>query len=120
MPLTILITGGREVTRTDKIRAMVAALPPDCVVVVGGARGADAIAEQAARERGLTVKVFPVSDEEWKLYKGRAGMRRNSKMLAEGKPDLCLAFWQGEIGNGTADMARKCSAASVPTMIFEA
>ena len=47
---------------------------------------------------------------DWKTYGRAAGPLRNARMIAEGKPDLVLAF---PGGRGTADMTRKARAAGV-------
>ncbi len=47
----IAIVGSRGLPRPDLIEAFVASLPAGTVVVSGGARGVDTVAEQAARER---------------------------------------------------------------------
>lgn len=49
-------------------------------------------------------------------YDANAGPRRNARMIAEGKPDLVIAFPGGK---GTADMIRKARAAGIPVEIVE-
>lgn len=61
-------------------------------MVVGGARGADWIAERLARRRGLAVEVYPARwDEEGKC----AGFRRNVRMLDLPGVRTVLAFRTG-------------------------
>lgn len=60
-------------------------------VVVGGARGADMMAEEWARTRGIHgVLLTP----DWDRHGRRAGFIRNIAMLDE-KPDLVVAFLAG-------------------------
>lgn len=115
--ISVLICGGRNVTRTSKIRKIISQLPPDTTVIVGGARGADSIAENVARELGLQVRVFPA---DWATYGKAAGPIRNQQMLVQGRPDVVIAFWEGELGRGTADMLSRARKAGVPVLIFEA
>ena len=70
-------------------------------IVSGGARGADALGEQYARERGFALKVFPA---EWKKWGAAAGPIRNAQMADYA--DALIAFWDGKSA-GTRDMIRK-------------
>lgn len=82
------------------------------VLIHGAARGADRRAAQWASRRGVAIEPYPA---DWypngfgKLDKS-AGPKRNAKMLAEGKPDLVIAFPGGD---GTADMVEKAERAGV-------
>jgi len=62
-------------------------------VIHGGARGADRLAGEVARNLGFEViEVRP----DWRpngVYNPQAGKERNIVML-EMKPDLVLAFWK--------------------------
>ena len=61
------------------------------------ASGADQLAGQWAKSRGISVKAYPA---DWKNLGRIAGPIRNKKMLDE-KPDLLVAFPGGK---GTANM----------------
>lgn len=82
-----------------------ATLDPTTVIISGGARGVDSIAEQAAKESELTVLVFPA---HWHDTAGRyhrdAGFKRNQIIVNES--DSVLAFWDGK-SRGCADTACK-------------
>lgn len=80
------------------------------VLIEGGARGADTLARVWAVQRGVRVETYPA---EWDVYGKAAGARRNAQMLAEGKPNLVVAF---PGGRGTADMVRQAKAAGVPVV----
>lgn len=56
--LSIGIVGSRRRTDRESVVALVNALPEGTVVVSGGCRGVDSWAEQAARSRGLSVRIF--------------------------------------------------------------
>ena len=67
-------------------------------IVSGGARGADALGERYARDRGYDLKVFPA---DWNRYGKRAGYLRNRQMAEYA--DALLAFWDGR-SRGTRNM----------------
>lgn len=76
-------------------------------LIEGCAAGADRFAEEWARERGVPIQHFPAN---WRPNGGNrldrsAGVRRNSRMLADGEPEYVVAFDMGT--SGTADMVRK-------------
>lgn len=80
----------------------------DLVVIHGGARGADSIADEWATSNFLSVIEYKA---EWAKFGKKAGYLRNKKMLEEGKPDLVIGFPGGK---GTAMMmsiARKAGVA---------
>lgn len=54
----VAIIGARRRTDRGTVYRLVASLPPDTVVVSGGAIGPDTWAEEAAHKRGLGVKIF--------------------------------------------------------------
>jgi hypothetical protein len=83
-------------------------LPPsDTVIIHGGARGADALADQWAVCNWLMPEVYPA---DWDKHGRAAGPLRNQRMLDEGKPDLVVAF---SGGSGTTDMVRRARKTNV-------
>lgn len=120
--MRILVTGSRNWTDREVIRkalrdaGQAAGRHPQGVVVVhGGARGADTIAGELAREFGCMVEVHPA---EWTRYGKAAGHRRNAKMVVAGA-DVCLAFPLGE-SRGTRGCMRLAEAAGIPVVVHEA
>ena len=81
---------------------------PVRLIVSGGARGADQLAEQYARENELPLKVLRPQwrDANGKLDRG-AGLKRNADIVAAA--DTVVAFWDG-ISTGTRDSIRKSEA----------
>ena len=66
-----------------------------------GAAGADALAHQWAKARGVPCKVYAVPNEEWKKKGAAAGPLRNAYMAADFQPDGVVAF---PGGRGTMSM----------------
>src|ERR1700748_1612581 len=81
---------------------------PVRLVVSGGARGADQLAERWARENELPLQVLR---PQWRDANGKldrsAGLKRNSDIVAVA--DTVVAFWDG-ISTGTRDSIRKAQA----------
>jgi hypothetical protein len=82
-------------------------------IVSGGARGADRLGEEVARNTGLTVKVFPA---EWNKHGKAAGPIRNAAMAEYGDALLAL-FITGVEGIGTQDMVKKMQLLQKPVLI---
>jgi hypothetical protein len=105
-PYVVLVCGSRGWTDETAIHRELEKLAPGSRVIHGGARGADSIAGELARERGLEVVVYPA---DWHAHGKGAGPIRNQQMLDEGRPDFVWAFTLGT--PGTADMLRRSYAA---------
>lgn len=68
-------------------------------IVHGGARGADNIADEFARDHGMRVEVF---HPDWEKHGKKAGPIRNQEMVtSKPKPDVCLAFLADNSSRGT-------------------
>lgn len=93
--MRLLVTGGREFTDRDAVYAALNAANHKRsikVLIHGGARGADTLADDWANGLGIERLAFPVTDQEWRLLGKRAGHVRNQRMLDQGKPDGVLGF----------------------------
>lgn len=112
----VLFCGSRTWVESIPIYRHIAALDPGDVVIHGGARGADSIADGAARRSGLTVEVYRA---DWPREGKAAGPIRNQRMLTEGRPDRVIAFRMPGESRGTDDMVRRARAAGVPVEIVE-
>lgn len=77
-------------------------------IIHGGAPGADTLADEWAKARGIPCQAFPA---KWKLLGNRAGPVRNQQMLDEGRPQAVVAF-PGDVG--TADMIARAEKAGLP------
>lgn len=123
----VLICGGRDFADRDRIsRALMRFKPANValdasehIFILGGAPGADRLAEEWADVFGIRKRVFPA---DW-YPNGRsggldrsAGPRRNQQMLDDGRPELVISFPRasGQFGSGTLDMMRRARSASIP------
>ncbi|MGN6147079.1 DUF2493 domain-containing protein [Rhizobium sp.] len=118
--MRVLVCGGRDYNNRDRIalalkdyRAPKVTDVSEHVIIVGGATGADTLAEEWADVWGVRKRVFMA---DWKKHGKAAGPIRNQKMLEDGKPDIVLAFGGGR---GTADMIRRAQAAGIPVVEFD-
>lgn len=108
--MRVLVCGGRRYSDVGRVRQVLdtlAAQAPVAVVLHGCAGGADSLAGQWARSRGVPEARFPA---DWDKHGKGAGPIRNQQMLDEGKPDVVVAF---PGGTGTADMTRRARGAGV-------
>jgi hypothetical protein len=108
--MRVLVCGGRDfhdATMMNDVLARHHARRPFTEIIHGGARGADRLAGEWGTRHRISVRQFPA---QWDKNGKKAGPIRNQQMLAEGKPDLVIAF---PGGRGTADMVRRARAAGV-------
>lgn len=101
--MKLIIAGTRDFDDYEKMRKEVDAFlkkhqvdAPE--IVSGGAKGADALGERYAREKGYAINRFPA---KWNLFGKAAGPIRNEKMARYA--DACIVFWDGE-SRGTRSM----------------
>jgi hypothetical protein len=103
----VLVTGGRDFTDEAFINSILERLDRiwgiTCLVH-GRARGVDYLCGQWASLRGITVKEYGVTKQDYERFGPRAPLIRNSTMLEHECPDLVLVF---PGGNGTRDMKDK-------------
>jgi hypothetical protein len=105
-----LICGGRDFSNREMFEAAMGDLSRmkgcPCVVIHGGAQGADSLAGEWARRMAIVERVF---EADWAKHGNAAGPIRNAQMLAC-DPHLVIAFPGGK---GTADMVRRARAAGI-------
>lgn len=102
--MRVLVCGGRGYSNREQMAAVLDFFHNRnnfTVLIHGGARGADSLAGEWAKEKGLEVVVFPA---QWEKYGKAAGPMRNQQMICEGKPDFVIAFPGGK---GTKDMVER-------------
>lgn len=114
--MIVLFTGSRDWTNVDKVVEVMLELPPDTVIVHGGARGLDTIVDRVAKAIGLKVIPYPA---DWSTNDAREGLYRNSQMLHESKPDKVLGFRTKLNSKGTNDMLKKAGQSGIPHEIYD-
>lgn len=98
-----IVCGGRDYRDQERVFAVLDQMKPT-FVIHGGARGADALAENWAISRGVPYARVPA---QWERYGRGAGQKRNGWML-QLKPDRVIAF---PGGRGTAGMVEQADKA---------
>lgn len=114
--MRVLVCGGRDFSDRDAVAFALKEYKPkpiatgvsEAIIIVGGAPGADTLAEEWADCFGVRKRVFLAN---WAKHGKAAGPIRNQQMIDEGKPDLVIAF---PGGRGTADMIRRAESAGIP------
>lgn len=109
--MKVAIVGSRDFPRLMLVVEYVHGLPPDTVVVSGGAYGVDMVAAREADKAGLVVVEYKA---DWETHGKGAGMIRNTLIVEQA--DVVVAFWDGE-SRGTLDTMKKAHAASKLTRV---
>lgn len=86
------------------------------VIINGGMDGADSLSSFYAYEAKIDTECYGA---EWGRYGSAAGPRRNERMLAEGRPDLVIAFIDKPLplSRGTKNMVSLARRAGIPTHV---
>lgn len=104
--MKVIVCGGRDFTDKDflfqKLNKMNVEFGFD-VIYEGGAKGADSLAREWAKEFNIPCKTFPA---EWNKYGSKAGPIRNLQMLDQ-NPDLVIGFAGGRGTDHMITVARK-------------
>lgn len=111
----ILVCGGRDFDDGHCVfRELNGALEHygECIIIQGGANGADNLARQWALSRGICcIQV----DAPWDKFGKSAGAIRNAWMLQYCAPTIVIAF---PGGSGTANMCKLARAAGLPVYVI--
>jgi len=106
----LLICGSRDFFDRLPISLTIYCFEPSALIN-GCALGADTIANEEFRKIGKEPEEYPA---DWDRYHRAAGPIRNAQMLAEGKPDIVIAFYSDyKRSRGTKDMVDKARDAGV-------
>ncbi|WQJ53354.1 MAG: GTP-binding domain protein [Wendovervirus sonii] len=116
--MKVAIVGSRSFNDYDNLKDFIKMI---CIqnnieidtIVSGGARGADKLGEQYAKENGYDLTVFPA---EWDKYGKRAGFIRNEYIIDA--CDVCIAFWDGK-SHGTKHDIELCKIKDKPCYIYK-
>lgn len=111
----IAIIGSRDYPHLNHVRTYVESLPPETIIVSGGARGVDQEAEKEAKRCGLKTIVFHVNWRPNGVFDRSAGMKRNKLIIAEA--DQIVAFWDGK-SPGTRNSINRAKRANKPIKII--
>jgi len=101
MGYKIIVCGGRDFTDKEVVWGYLDKLHAVSLVITGGARGADKLADQWAEERGIARAILPAN---WNGEGRGAGHIRNKRMLDLMEPHFVVAF---PGGRGTQSMVKK-------------
>jgi len=86
--VSVLVAGSRSITAFD----LSPYIPPDCgLIISGGAKGIDAVAERYAAAHGIESKVFK---PDYARFGKAAPLKRNDEMVE--LADMVLAIWDGK------------------------
>ena len=113
--MRIAIVGSREFDDYEYMKEKFFETTKDIkvsVIVSGGARGADTLAEKLADEILSEKAIFPAN---WKAYGKSAGFIRNGEIV--NNSDMIIAFPIGK-SSGTWDTIRKGQNKGIPVHIF--
>ena len=108
----IAVIGSRDFDDYARLQSVLAPHLP-AVLVSGGAKGADALAERLAQERGLTIDVIRA---DWNRYGRGAGPIRNKQIVESA--DLVIAFWDGK-SRGTRSALAHADKMGVPMEVHD-
>lgn len=111
--MRLLVCGGRDYAEREHVYACLDRLHakrPVTLLIHGAAKGADSLAADWAKARGIEALPFPIAPEDWDRHGRNAGPMRNQTMLDKGTPEGVVAF---PGGNGTADMVRRSQRAGL-------
>lgn len=98
----VIVAGGRDFNNYEllvaKMDYLLQRIQKRIVVLCGKARGADALGERYAKEKGYEIIYYPA---DWNTNGKSAGYIRNLEMAENA--DALVAFWDGE-SRGTKHM----------------
>jgi len=116
--MKIAIIGSRDYPRPEFAkRKMISIIENlqynlDVMIISGGARGIDSIADDVADITGISIKIFK---PDWDKYGKRAGYIRNKLIIDEA--EKVLAFWDGK-SKGTKHSIDLAIKAGKPVNIY--
>lgn len=114
-PLAVLVTGGRDYSDAETVAAALGQLDVQ-VLIHGGARGADTLAREWARDMLIPAVVY---EADWHRHGRRAGPLRNEAMVA-GAPHIAREYGATAVvvafpgGRGTWDCTRRAREHGLP------
>ncbi len=111
--MKIAVVGSRQVLDEPVIQEVLDTyLGKMTVLITGGAKGVDTLAERWARKNDIPVEVYL---PDWKNLGKAAGIVRNRAMVMECHE--CIAFWDG-ISKGTKSTIEMCKKQNKRVVVF--
>ena len=89
--MKIAVIGSRSFADYELLKKTLNEITGITKVISGGAKGADSLAEQWAKENQIETAIYK---PDWAKYGRGAGVVRNRLIIED--CDLCIAFWDGE------------------------
>lgn len=115
MIMKLAVIGSRDFDNDIQLNEVLLTYKDEITLLIsGGSKGADAMAEQWAKAHGIETLIFL---PEWSKYGRSAGVMRNQDIIKS--CDLCIAFWDGK-SKGTASSIRLCKKYGKPCKVFYA
>lgn len=121
-PPRVAVVGGRDFSAYDALERCLDAVADErggiAAIVSGGARGADSLAADYARARGIALVEFKPDYALCRTLqeRRRAPLLRNADIVAAA--DMVVAFWDGH-SRGTADSIARARRAGLPRRIYD-
>ena len=124
--MKIAVIGGRDFNDYPTLSFIVSEHKPS-MLISGGAKGADALAEKFSRDFGTPIKVYranwndftppcKILKNKWgQMYNALSGMNRNTKIIED--CDMVIAFWNG-VSTGTKDSIEKAKALNKKVVVI--
>ncbi len=103
----VIITGARSFLSVGTIFRTLDELQPD-LVIHGGARGADTLADDWAKRHQVDTHVFMAKWGDWPTTNKKAGIERNQRML-EAYPGVLVCAFINPSARGTWDCVRRAT-----------
>jgi hypothetical protein len=110
----IAVVGSRNFNDYDLLSEVLfsSVSPNEDTLISGGAKGADSLAEQFAKENEIDCKIF---EAEWDKFGKSAGFLRNEQIVEEA--EHVIAFWDGK-SKGTLNTINKAKKKGINPLVI--
>ena len=110
--MKLAIVGSRNFTDYKRLSRIIDEVKGEITLIIsGGARGADTLAERYAKEKAIPYLIFPAN---WDRYGKGAGILRNQDIVDNA--EAMIAFLAPE-SRGTRDSIKRAQAEHIPVHI---
>lgn len=115
-PVKIAIVGSRSFSDYEALSSYIQSKCEElyiipCMIISGGAKGTDLLAQRYAQEHNIPINVF---SPDWKQFGRAAGIIRNRDIIES--CDICFAFWDGA-SRGTKHDIDYCARVNKPCYV---